>query len=80
MSISMPADAPLFLTEEELATLTGRRIRSKQIEALRAMLIPFRVNAIGHPVVTRAAVLGYIPAKADAANQGWTPRLAKSSR
>lgn len=46
----------LFLTVEEMTVLTGRKIKSKQIEALRKMAIPFFVNAIGHPIVARAAV------------------------
>lgn len=65
---------PLFLTEEEIAILTGRKLRRLQIEALRGMMIPFHVNAIGHPVVTRDAVTGEnrrqtAPAKA------WTPSV-----
>jgi hypothetical protein len=47
-----------FLPAEELAALTGRKTKSKQIEALRTMRIPFWVNAIGRPVVTVAAVEG----------------------
>ena len=37
----------LFLNDHELRELTGRAIRRLQIAALRDMLIPFRVNAIG---------------------------------
>lgn len=47
-----------FLTIDEVATLTGRRIKSKQVEQLRVMGIAFWVNAIGRPVVTVAAVEG----------------------
>lgn len=47
-----------FLTTEAVIKLTGRRRKSKQIEALRAMNLPFWVNAIGEPVVTIAAVEG----------------------
>lgn len=47
-----------FLTIDEVTTLTGRRIKSKQVEQLRAMGIAFWVNAIGRPVVTVAAVEG----------------------
>lgn len=47
-----------FLTLDELATLTGRRLKSKQVEQLRTMGIAFWVNAIGRPVVTTAAVEG----------------------
>lgn len=50
--------ARLFLTADELAELTGRRLKSRQIYWLRAEGIPFRVNATGHPVVTRLSVEG----------------------
>ena len=48
----------VFLNADDLVELTGRRIKSKQIEALRQMGLPFWVNAIGGPVVTIAAVEG----------------------
>jgi hypothetical protein len=47
-----------FLTTEAMIRLTGRRRKTKQIEALRTMGLPFWVNAIGEPVVTVAAVEG----------------------
>lgn len=50
--------ASTFLNSEELFALTGRKLRSYQIEALRRMGIPFFVNAIGRPVVARSAVEG----------------------
>lgn len=49
----------LFLTDEEIATLTGRRLKSKQIEWLRREGVPFRVSATGHPVITRVAIEGH---------------------
>lgn len=48
----------IFLTIDEVAELTGRKIKSKQIEALRKMGLPFHVNAVGKPVVTAAAIEG----------------------
>lgn len=48
----------MFLTADELAELTGRKIKSKQIEALRRMGLPFHVNAVGKPVVSAAAIEG----------------------
>jgi len=48
----------MFLTSDELAELTGRKIKSKQIEALRRMGLPFHVNAVGKPVVPAAAIEG----------------------
>ena len=47
-----------FLPADDIAALTGRKTKSKQIEALKTMRIPFWVNAIGRPVVTLAAVEG----------------------
>lgn len=48
----------MFLTPDELAELTGRKIKSKQIETLRRMGLPFHVNAAGKPVVSSAAIEG----------------------
>lgn len=61
----------LFLTDEELATLTGRRLKSAQITWLRGSGLPFRISATGHPVVTRSAVEGRPQESAPAR---WTPR------
>jgi hypothetical protein len=47
-----------FLTTDAVVRLTGRRRKSKQIEALRQMGLPFWVNAIGEPVVALAAIEG----------------------
>jgi len=46
----------MFLTQEELVELTGRKIKSKQIEVLRRMALPFWVNACGKPVVPVTAI------------------------
>jgi hypothetical protein len=48
----------MFLTQEELVELTGRKIKSKQIEELRRMGLPFWVNACGKPVVPVTAIEG----------------------
>lgn len=48
----------MFLTADELVELTGRKVKSKQIEALRRMGLPFHVNAIGRPVVAAATIEG----------------------
>jgi hypothetical protein len=65
----------MFLTDEELFELTGRKLRRLQIAALKDMLVPFRINALGRPVVTREAVLG-TPIQKEPVNESWTPRLA----
>ena len=64
----------MFLDNDELVQLTGKRTKSKQIEALRRMAVPFRVNATGHPVVTRTAVEG---GKDEPVRQTWTPRVLR---
>jgi hypothetical protein len=67
--------SPLFLNAEELATLTGRKLKSLQIDWLRCNGIPFRMNATGHPVVTRSVIEGRKEEPA-ASTQRWTPRVA----
>lgn len=56
----------MFLTADDLVELTGRRIKSKQIEALRRMGLPFHVNAVGKPVVPASAIEGRKPPPASA--------------
>ncbi len=63
----------LFLEPDEIATLTGRRIKSLQIVWLRQQGIPFRVNATGHPVVTRSTIDSGTSEAPPA--RGWTPRV-----
>jgi len=67
----------MFLDEKELAQLTGKKAKGKQIEALRKMAVPFRVNATGHAIVTRAAVEGFKEESKPA--QGWTPRVLRTA-
>lgn len=65
-----------FLDNDELKTLTGRKSKSHQIDALRRIGIPFYVNATGHPVVTRAAVEGR---KDEPVKAAWMPRVLRSA-
>lgn len=48
----------LFLTEQELVTLTGFQHCSKQVAHLKAQRIPFHTNRAGHPRVARAVLEG----------------------
>lgn len=64
-----------FLNDEELQQLTGRRMKSRQIEWLRTQGLPFRINATGHPVVTWAAVDGQKTAEEPKQAPSWTPRV-----
>lgn len=66
--------ADTFLTDEEVARLTARKIKVKQIEVLRRMGIPFFINACGRPVVTRAAIHGLDGKSVHA--PAWMPRTA----
>lgn len=53
-----------FLDADELIELTGRKMKSKQIEALRKCGLAFIVNAVGRPVVARSAIEGRAAAPA----------------
>ena len=48
----------MFLTPDELVTLTGFRRPSRQIEWLRARRIRHYVNGVGHPIVAKATIIG----------------------
>jgi hypothetical protein len=48
----------MFLSSDDVAELTGRKIKSKQIDALKKMGLPFWINAAGKPVVSTAAIEG----------------------
>lgn len=61
----------MFLSSQDISELTGRKTKSKQIEALLRMGLPFWVNAIGKPVVTLTAVEGRM---APPQEKPWTPQ------
>lgn len=69
----------IFLTAEELQTLTGYAVRAKQIAQLRKMGIAFRVNGCGRAVVTRTAVEGGAPV-AQQQPSGWQPAVLLNLR
>lgn len=48
----------MFLTADELVALTGLRRPSAQIRWLRSRRIRHFVNAVGHPVIVRAWLVG----------------------
>jgi hypothetical protein len=66
----------VFLTPEEIAELTGRKVRKLQIEQLRTMGIPFYVNAVGRPVVVRSILENN---KAAAPKQKWQSPMLRSA-
>ena len=57
-----------FLDDDEIATLTGRKI-------MRQQGVPFRVNATGHPVVARSAIDKPLPV--NDAKPAWTPNALR---
>lgn len=65
----------MFLSAEELVQLTGRKARSKQIDVLRRMGIPFFVNALGRPVVARSSVEGGTRVVTRSTDASWKPRV-----
>lgn len=68
----------MFLSPVELAVLTGRKVKSKQVEALRKMGVPFFVNACGRAVVARAAIEGSARAAVRPENRArgaWNPSV-----
>lgn len=67
----------MFLTKEELVTLTGFRRKSTQIAYLKRIGIAFTVNASGHPVVAKAAVEGQ-KKTTNEASTSWRPKWAES--
>lgn len=78
MSAPPPGDTarPGFLEDAELARLTGRKMKSKQIAWLRNEGLPFFVSATGHPVVAWSAVdLRRGPAANETTGRGWAPRV-----
>lgn len=67
-----------FLERDEIKALTGRSYVKLQIAALTKMGIPFFVNDIGRPVVTRSAIEGRTGAIAAPAKKAWVPRVLKA--
>lgn len=70
-----------FLTPDEIKDLTGikqgKRGKSREVlqaAALRAMQIPFYINAIGRPIVVRAVIEG--SEKKEDAAPTWEPAFA----
>lgn len=69
----------LFLTQEELVILTGRKKKNLQLEQLRKMGVPFFVNAVGAPVVARVAIEGR-PTKAEPPRKkAWVPNVLRKA-
>lgn len=80
---SAPTYAPpapgLFLTPDEVRTLTGFATSARQIAQLRHQGISYWVNGAGRPIVARAAIEGRRDAPAPPAAT-WEPAWAASRR
>jgi len=62
----------IFLAPDDVAILTGKKVKSGQIAQLRRMGIAFYINASGRPVVPKSAIDG---ARAIEKPQQWKPAL-----
>ena len=62
-----------FLEQNEIFELTGRKLKSLQVQALRQMGVPFFINAIGRPVVTRTAIEGKAAQAVSLETSAWVP-------
>lgn len=67
-----------FLSRGELKEFTGRSYVKLQIEALRQMGVPFFVNGIGRPVVTRSAIEGRAGVVAAPPKKAWQPKVLRT--
>jgi hypothetical protein len=74
---STGAPISMFLSADGLAFLTGRHLKTKQIQQLRAMGVLFYVNASGHPIVARAVLAG---GRSEPYQPRWAPAVAKLGR
>ena len=66
-----------FLRSEEIEALTGRKFKHLQIEALKAMGIPYWVNASGRPIVVRTAIVGNFSQSLPSTTTSWSPKLGR---
>ncbi|WP_330995859.1 DUF4224 domain-containing protein [Burkholderia territorii] len=68
----------MFLSPVELVVLTGRKVKAKQVEALRRMGVPFFINACGRAVVARSAIEGRTSVSGrteSGVRSGWRPAV-----
>jgi len=73
-SIFMTHKSDFLLSKDELADLSGFKLKSKQIEWLRKTNIPFYIAGNGHPKVTYAAIHGQ---KNSTVKPAWQPNVLK---
>lgn len=66
-----------FLAAEEVRELTGRTKHALQADQLRAQGIPFFTNAVGRPIVPRAAIEGRAKT-AKPPEKAWVPDVLRN--
>ncbi len=66
---------PFFLTDNEVAQLTGLKRKSAQVKWLRGSGIPFRENAAGRPIICRSALDGGKPQPISSSK--WEPAVLR---
>ncbi len=62
-----------FLTNDEVCTLTGCKLKKLQAKVLRQNGLPFTLNHHGRPIVTRSAIDGTAKKPTTEPKQGWSP-------
>lgn len=65
----------MFLSKQELIDFTGYKRTSKQIDALKAFGVPFKVGINGKPIILKSEVekfLGGDPKNNDITEPNWT--------
>lgn len=70
----------IFLTKEEVAELTGLKIKRRQVEQLRKMGLPFWLNAANAPIVPRSAIEGKVPSVPEVKPQWIPPGMRQASK
>ncbi|WP_244071893.1 DUF4224 domain-containing protein [Nitrosomonas sp. PY1] len=65
----------IFLDDDDVAKLSGSKLKSRQIDSLRKMGILFYINAAGRPVVPKSAIEGGIQTIKQ--EQSWAPNVLK---
>lgn len=66
----------IFLDDDDVAKLTGFKLKSRQIDLLRHRGILFYINAAGRPVVPKSAVESQSNT-AETLDQPWVPNVLK---
>ena len=66
-----------FLTNDEVCTLTGCKLKKLQAEVLRKNGLPFTLNHQGRPIVTRTAIDGAAKKQTTEPKQAWSPPILR---